>query len=124
MGTVSTEAAESTPSTWRWVLGFLIVGACWGLTTPFMRRAAVSRDQKPAIETPSLADPNVSWIKRKLLGVAYAVLDLLKNPAYAVPLLLNVTGSVWFFLIIGQAGRCSYRAYMTAVRQADRDNQN
>jgi len=36
--------------------------------------------------------------------VLFAVLDLLKNPAYAIPLLLNITGSVWFFLLIGQAG--------------------
>lgn len=98
------DAKSASPSIWRWVLGFLIVGACWGLTTPFMRRAAVSRDQKTPTERPSLSDPNVPWIMRKILGVAHAVLDLLKNPAYAVPLLLNVTGSVWFFLLIGQAG--------------------
>ena len=41
------------------------------------------------------------------MSVVYAVVDLLKNPAYAVPLLLNVTGSVWFFLLIGQAGKVS-----------------
>lgn len=98
-------APESPPSTWRWVLGFLIVGACWGLTTPFMRRAAVSRDQKPLAERPALSNPEVPWIKRKVLSIVHAVLDLLKNPAYAVPLLLNVTGSVWFFLLIGQAGQ-------------------
>ena len=98
------DVPESAPSVWRWVLGFLIVGACWGLTTPFMRRAAVSRDQKPQPERPLLSDPSVSWLKRKIYGVIYAVFDLLKNPAYAIPLLLNVTGSVWFFLLIGQAG--------------------
>jgi drug/metabolite transporter (DMT)-like permease len=31
------------------------------------------------------------------------VYDLLKSPAYAVPLLINLTGSVWFFLLVGQA---------------------
>ena len=98
------QASEPAPSIWRWVLGFLIVGACWGLTTPFMRRAAVARDQKPQVERPFLTDPNVAWLKRKFFGIVYAVFDLLKNPAYAVPLLLNVTGSVWFFLLIGQAG--------------------
>ncbi|KAK3678859.1 hypothetical protein LTR78_001312 [Recurvomyces mirabilis] len=94
---------EPSPSIWRWVLGFLIVGACWGLTTPFMRRAAISKDKKPQTPRPVLTDPKVSWLKRKVLGIFYAVLDLLKNPAYAVPLLLNVTGSIWFFLLIGQA---------------------
>lgn len=110
METATSDTGATSPSTWRWVLGFLIVGACWGLTTPFMRRAAVARDGKPAVERPFLSDPNVSWIKRKVLGVAYAVLDLLKSPAYAVPLLLNVTGSVWFFLLIGQAGEFACQA--------------
>lgn len=32
---------ELQPSIFRWTLGFLMVGACWGLTTPFMRRAAM-----------------------------------------------------------------------------------
>ncbi|KAK5108680.1 hypothetical protein LTR62_008085 [Meristemomyces frigidus] len=92
-----------TPSIWRWVLGFLIVGACWGLTTPFMRRAALAKDKNPTMPRPVLTDPQTSWLKRKVLGIFYTVVDLLKNPAYAVPLLLNVTGSVWFFLLIGQA---------------------
>jgi hypothetical protein len=87
------------------VIGFLMVGACWGLTTPFMRRAAVKRDEQPKPSRPLLNDPSVSWIKRKIFGVLYAVFDLLKSPAYAIPLLLNVTGSVWFFLLIGQAGQ-------------------
>lgn len=66
----------------------------------------MARDQKPRPKRPYLTDPNVSWLKRKAYGIIYAVSDLLKNPAYAVPLLLNVTGSVWFFLLVGQAGRC------------------
>ena len=86
------------------MLGFLLVGAAWGLTTPFMRRAAVVKDEKPRPTRPLLEDPNVPQLKRKFWSVLYAVLDLLKNPAYAIPLLLNVTGSVWFFLLIGQAG--------------------
>lgn len=39
-----------------------------------------------------------------MLRGAYTVLDLLRRPGYAVPLLVNVTGSVWFFLLIGKAG--------------------
>lgn len=34
-------ANEPQPSIFRWILGFLMVGACWGLTTPFMRKAAM-----------------------------------------------------------------------------------
>lgn len=36
----------------------------------------------------------------------WTVVDLLRSPAYAVPLVVNLTGSVWFFLLIGKAGRC------------------
>jgi len=89
------------PSTFRWILGFLIVGACWGLTTPFMRRAAMNYTPPTR---PSLMDPDNSWLKKKLLAIWYAVIGVLSRPAYAVPLLLNVTGSVWFFILIGQAG--------------------
>jgi hypothetical protein len=37
------------------------------------------------------------------LTVYYAVIGVLSRPAYAIPLLLNVTGSVWFFVLIGKA---------------------
>ena len=39
---------------------------------------------------------------------AYAVWDLLRRPAYAIPLVINLTGSIWFFLLIGQAGKYIY----------------
>lgn len=94
------------PSIWRWVIGFLMVGACWGLTIPFMRKAALERDKQPKASRPFLSDSNVPWIKKKVFGIIYAVFDLLRSPRYAIPLLLNVTGSVWFFLLIGQAGMC------------------
>ncbi|KAK3054645.1 hypothetical protein LTR09_004374 [Extremus antarcticus] len=93
--------ASPAPPTWRYILGFLLVGVAWGATTPFMRKAAVS--QKPPPPRQFLDDQKVPWIKRKVLSTAYSILDLLKNPAYAIPLLLNVTGSVWFFLLIGEA---------------------
>ena len=104
MALIDSTSLDTSPPTWRWVVGFLLVGMAWGLTTPFMRKGALSKDQKPPAKRPVLTDPKVSWLRRKILGVVYAVVDLLKNPAYAVPLLLNVTGSVWFFLLIGQAG--------------------
>ncbi|KAH7136132.1 integral membrane protein [Dendryphion nanum] len=90
----------SSPSIFRWILGFLVVGACWGLTTPFMRRAAINYVPP---SRPSLTDPHNSLLKRKILGIWYAVIGILSRPAYAVPLLLNVTGSVWFFVLIGKA---------------------
>lgn len=92
---------DAQPSIIRWILGFLLVGACWGLTTPFMRKAALNYTPP---SYPALTDPNNSPLKRKALGIFYAVKGVLSRPAYAIPLLLNVTGSVWFFILIGKAG--------------------
>ena len=100
----SDASSQESPPIWRWVVGFLLVGLAWGFTPPFMRRAAVIRDQKPTPPRPYITDPKVPWVKRKVLDIGYTILDLLKNPGYAIPLLLNITGSVWFFLLIGEAG--------------------
>jgi hypothetical protein len=94
-----------TPGLFRYVLGFLLVGAAWGLTTPFMRRAAVASSTTARPDSRAWVDhPNTPWLKAKVWGVLYGVWDVLRNPAYAVPLVINLTGSVWFFLLIGQAG--------------------
>lgn len=95
--------AEDKPPVFNYILSFILVGLAWGFTTPFIRRAARTHNP-PAHAT--LDDPAVknSWIKSKVYGVFFTVIDLLRNPRYAVPLLLNLTGSVWFFLLIGQAG--------------------
>ncbi|KAH8671070.1 hypothetical protein BX600DRAFT_238088 [Xylariales sp. PMI_506] len=99
---MSSTAPESRPPAINYVLGFLMVGVAWGFTTPFIRRAA--RDHNPPAH-PLLdrVDVKASWMKAKIFGAFFAVLDLLKNPRYAIPLLINLTGSVWFFLLIGQA---------------------
>lgn len=113
-------APPTSPSLIRWVLGFLLVGAAWGLTTPFMRRAAVTASSQP--DDPSrawLSDPGESWLKRKIWGVLYGVLDVLKRPGYAVPLVINLTGSVWFFLLIGQAGTWVLVVMRIEVENAD-----
>lgn len=94
---------EPQPGPLNYVVGFTLVGIAWGLTTPFIRRAA--KDHNPAPH-PVLESDLVrsSWLRSKVYGTFFAVVDLLRNPRYAVPLLLNLTGSVWFFLLIGQAG--------------------
>ncbi|KAI1081242.1 integral membrane protein [Whalleya microplaca] len=99
---MSSEEPTPQPPAINYVVGFLLVGLAWGLTTPFIRRAA--KDHNPPAH-PLLArdDVKASWIKSKLYGAFFAVVDLLRNPRYAVPLLINLTGSVWFFLLIGQA---------------------
>ncbi len=93
----------SQPPAINFVLSFLLVGLAWGLTTPFIRRAA--KDHRPPPH-PLLDDPAVqqSWWKGRVYGALFAVVDLLRNPRYAVPLVLNLTGSVWFFLLVGKAG--------------------
>jgi hypothetical protein len=97
------DSGNSSPPAFNYVLSFILVGLCWGFTTPFIRRAA--RTHKPPPH-PILDSPAVkaSWLRSRLYGALFGVLDLLRNPRYATPLLLNVTGSVWFFLLIGQAG--------------------
>lgn len=94
---------EDKPSVFNYILSFLLVGIAWGGTTPFIRRAARSHSPAahPVMETEAVKN---SWLKSKLYGAFFGVLDLLKNPRYAIPLLVNLTGSVWFFLLIGQAG--------------------
>ncbi len=96
-------APPSQPPAINFVLSFLLVGLAWGLTTPFIRRAA--KDHRPPPH-PLLNSPAVrqSWWKGKVYGALFAVVDLLRNPRYAVPLVLNLTGSVWFFLLVGKAG--------------------
>lgn len=80
-----------------------MVGLAWGLTTPFIRRAAKDHSPPPH---PLLEREDVrnSWVRSRVYGAVFAVVDLLRNPRYAVPLVLNLTGSVWFFLLIGKAG--------------------
>lgn len=41
----------------------------------------------------------------KVLGAFFVVTDLLRRWEYAVPLVVNLTGSVWFFVVVGKAGR-------------------
>jgi hypothetical protein len=87
----------------NYIFGFCLVGIAWGFTTPFIRAAA--RTHKPPAH-PILESEAVkkSWLKSKLFGAFFGVVDLLRNPRYAIPLVINLTGSIWFFLLIGQAG--------------------
>ena len=94
--------SPSTPSPLSYILSFLIVGICWGFTTPFIRKAAI--DYKSP-EHPAITDPHRWWVTRKAVLLGLTVLGLLRSPKYAVPLVLNLTGSVWFFLLVGQAGK-------------------
>jgi Putative transmembrane family 234 len=94
---------------YNYVLGFLAVGLAWGFTTPFMRKAAII--SKP-ISRPQLDDPTSSIVTKRFLSIWYAVYDLVVRPAYSIPLILNLSGSVWFFLLVGQAGMLRFNLIM------------
>jgi hypothetical protein len=96
-----------TPPITNYILGFLLIGLAWGFTTPFIRRAARlhTSPSHPILQSPSVQR---SWFKSKVLGAVFGVVDLLRDWKYALPLVLNLTGSVWFFLLIGQAGIYTY----------------
>lgn len=98
------DESSPTPSPFAYILSFLLVGLCWGFTTPFIRRAAVNYT---APNHPSITDPRRSWLSRQIAKAFFTVVGLLKSPGYAIPLLCNLTGSVWFFLLVGKAGTCT-----------------
>jgi hypothetical protein len=114
---------DKTPSTINYILSFLLVGIAWGFTTPFIRRAAVdfskrqeqSSSSTTATTTAAASTTNrslnpsassSSWIKTKLITITWTVFNLLRTPAYAIPLLVNLSGSIWFFLLVGKHGMC------------------
>lgn len=109
---------ESTPGAFNYILSFLLVGIAWGFTTPFIRRAAVdfnARNEQKR-QTGSVGEDNGagkgSWLKEKVRSLFWTVVNLLRTPAYAVPLLLNLSGSVWFFLLVGKHGTRIQAAYL------------
>lgn len=95
------DPTTTNPSPFNYILSFLLVGVCWGFTTPFIRKAAVNYTPP---SNPSITDPSRSWISRQIAKAFFTVLGLLRSPGYAVPLVMNLTGSIWFFLLVGQAG--------------------
>ncbi|KAJ9373168.1 hypothetical protein DTO282F9_6879 [Paecilomyces variotii] len=121
-----TPPPPSQPSAFNYILSFLLVGIAWGFTTPFIRRAAVDfnarQAAKQATTTTSDSDPTAAaatgagaetettpppttrtaWLKHKLVTLFWTVVNLLRTPAYAIPLIVNLTGSIWFFLLVGK----------------------
>lgn len=97
---MDSEPPVPPPSLFRETLGFLLVGMAWGLTTPFIRRAAINLSAHPSS---SSNQSGQSWIQAKISKAIWTVLNLLRTPAYAIPLVINLTGSIWFFLLVGKA---------------------
>ncbi|KAM5430930.1 hypothetical protein McanMca71_003118 [Microsporum canis] len=100
------------PGAFSYLLSFLLVGLAWGFTTPFIRRAAVDFNARNEAKQGNSSQPttrhrkpsllSASWIREKVVTVFWTVVNLLRTPAYSVPLLINLTGSVWFFLLVGK----------------------
>lgn len=118
-----TPPAEPAPSAFNYILSFILVGIAWGFTTPFIRRAAVDFNKRQeetnrlssATNTVNNDDDDDNTIpaqpqrggfdiKKKISAVFWTVVNLLRTPAYAIPLVVNLTGSVWFFLLVGKHG--------------------
>lgn len=62
-----------------------------------------------------------SWVRTKIVSVFWTVVNLLRTPAYAVPLVINLTGSVWFFLLVGKHGMYLHLALVERPRILARD---
>ena len=101
----STSPTDPSPSPLAYILSFLLVGLCWGFTTPFIRRAALTYTSPTH---PSITDPSRSRISRLIAKAFFTVVGLVRKPAYAIPLVANLTGSIWFFLLVGKAGESLY----------------
>ena len=102
------DPVESNPSPIRYILSFILVSLAWGFTTPFIRRGAMT--YKPsAAHLAAMENPNLGFVGRKVRKGFWTVVDLLRNPKYALPLLCNVTGSVWFFILVGHHGEFPMR---------------
>lgn len=48
-----------------------------------------------------------SWLRKKIATLFWTVVNLLRTPTYSIPLVVNLTGSVWFFLLVGKHGMFS-----------------
>ncbi|KAB8233072.1 hypothetical protein ETB97_011587 [Aspergillus alliaceus] len=55
---------------------------------------------QPAWLRPS--NSSSGWLKTKITTLFWTVINLLRTPAYSIPLVINLTGSVWFFLLVGK----------------------
>jgi hypothetical protein len=115
----TSEPTTQQPPTINFILSFLLVGLAWGFTTPFIRRAVKDRAAAAAADAAASSTSSAKrhdeadnkanlTLPKRVRGLIAnglaAAIDLLRNPRYAIPLVLNLSGSVWFFLLVGKAG--------------------
>ncbi|RLL95472.1 hypothetical protein CFD26_104066 [Aspergillus turcosus] len=68
-------------------------------TTAAAAAAAGDSTRVPAWMKPKSTS---SWLTTKIVSVFWTVVNLLRTPAYSIPLIINLTGSIWFFLLVGK----------------------
>lgn len=61
-------------------------------------------DTTPAPVWMQSASQQQSWVRTKIVSIFWTVMNLLRTPAYSIPLVINLTGSIWFFLLVGKHG--------------------
>ncbi|KGO66422.1 Uncharacterized protein family UPF0546 [Penicillium italicum] len=59
-------------------------------------------DHRPTMAWRHGAPVKQSWLRAKVVTIFWTVVNLLRTPAYAIPLVINLTGSIWFFLLVGK----------------------
>ncbi|KAL4991040.1 hypothetical protein BDW68DRAFT_17617 [Aspergillus falconensis] len=72
------------------------------LPPPPSDHSTTTRQPNPAWMNQSSSSSSSSWLRTKVVSLLCTVINLLRTPAYSVPLVINLTGSVWFFLLVGK----------------------
>lgn len=99
-----TAPSDPKPSPFNYILSFILVGLAWGFTTPFIRRAAVDFNKRQETATAGKPAATAITLRARIKRLITTVVNLLRTPAYLIPLVLNLTGSMWFFLLVGKHG--------------------
>ncbi|KAI3008590.1 hypothetical protein M752DRAFT_278301 [Aspergillus phoenicis ATCC 13157] len=68
---------------------------------PATHQEQQQQQQQPAWMQQNQQKPP-SWLRKKITTLFWTVVNLLRTPAYSIPLVVNLTGSVWFFLLVGK----------------------
>jgi drug/metabolite transporter (DMT)-like permease len=75
------------------LLGYLIVGICWGVTNPFIKRATMTK----AIE-----NANSDASKGMLQSHKQTLKQFLAEPRIFLPFLINQSGSLVYYLLLSK----------------------
>ncbi|CAM9546312.1 unnamed protein product [Pylaiella littoralis] len=89
------------------VLSFVLVGACWGCTTPLIKDGTSAKlednprnTQQPAGSDSSSSSSNTTVTEETRLGKVLAPLQSLASVKAAIPFALNQSGSALFYYLL------------------------